>query len=103
MHLLDFYRECWSDLSSARRRYIARGIAKILVSQFKIYLSFPADRERRAQIQKLDEMIRSEYPEVYRSVSNKAVKVLRISGYHLYGLASAICRRAYHCMEGEKE
>lgn len=99
-HLLCFWDECQAGLSPAKRRYIAKGIARILTSQIKIYLSFPADPVRKRQICELDIRIKKEYPEVYRSVTNSAVKMLRYSKYHLYKLASVVCRRSYHCEEG---
>lgn len=99
-HLLAFFDECQAELSPAKRRYIAKGIARILTSQIKIYLSFPADPERKRQISELDTRIKKEYPEVYHSVTNRAVKMLRCSKYHLYKMASAACRRSYHCEQG---
>lgn len=99
-HLLEFYEECHGRVSSARCRYIAKGIARILVSQIKIYLSFPADKSRKKQIKSLDVKIKKKYPEVYHNVSNGAVKILRFSGYHLYPLAVAMCQKTYHCKEG---
>ena len=45
--------------------------------------------------------MKEEYPEVYGNVSNRSVKLLRLSGYHLYRVACAACRKAYHCEEGE--
>ena len=100
-HLLDFYSECQSGISEGKRRYIARGIARILVSQIKIYLSFPAGQKWKEKIQSLDRRMKEEYPEVYGNVSNRSVKLLRLSGYHLYRVACAACRKAYHCEEGE--
>ena len=100
-HLLDFFDECQEGLSAAKRRYIAKGIARILTSQIKIYLSFPADSERKRQISELDSKIKIEYPEVYYNVTNGAVKMLRFSKYRLYKWASAACRKSYHCEEGE--
>ncbi len=96
-HLLDFYRECQHDISPARLSYIAGGIARILVSQIKIYLSFPPSADYKEKIQSLDQKIKKEYPEVYHSVTNRAVKMLRFSRYHLYQTASAACRNAYRC------
>ncbi len=96
-HLLDFYRECQHDISPARQAYIAGGIARILVSQIKIYLSFPPGADYKEKIRSLDQKIKKEYPEVYHSVTNRAVKMLRFSRYHLYQTASAACRNAYRC------
>ena len=100
--LLAFYRECQGAVSPEKAAYVAKGIARILVSQIKIYLSFPAAKEYRERIQNLEERIKRDYPVVYDSVANTAVKLLRISRYRFYRVASAACRRAYGCRKGEK-
>lgn len=103
-HLLDYYEECRGGMSPARRQYMAKGIARILVSQIKIYLSFPTGKHRKKQIKDMDTEIKRKYPEVYRHVSNGAVKLLRLSGYLLYPLAASMCQKVYHCKDGgEKE
>lgn len=96
-HLLDFYKETRDKIPSGKRAYLAKGAARILTSQYKIYLSYPPSTEYKNLIRAWDRRVRTEYPEVYKSVTNRAVKLLRLSGYLLYPLASAMCRRAYQC------
>lgn len=96
-HLLDFYRDECASLAHRKRRYVERGVARVLVSQFKIYLSFEPDRQWKKKIKNLDKRIKREFPGVYQAVENSAVKWLRKSGYHIYPLASRACRKAYHC------
>lgn len=96
-HLIDFYKEMQDGVSPEKRAYLARGVARILTSQYKIYLSFPPSEEYKNQICAWERRIRKEIPAVYKSVVNPAVKLLRYSGYLLYPLASRMCRRAYRC------
>lgn len=96
-HLLDFYRETKGKISPEKRDYIAKGVAKILTSQYKIYLSYPPSPEYKNLIRSWESRIKAEYPVIYKSVTNSSVKLLRLSGYLLYPLASRMCRRAYQC------
>ena len=96
-HLLEFYQGMKDHVTPEKRAYLARGTARILTSQYKIYLSYPAAKEHKNQIRAWDKRVKKEYPEVYRSVANPAVKWLRCSGYLLYPLASRMCRKAYQC------
>lgn len=96
-HLLAFYREEEPAVTEAKRAYLAKGVARILTSQYKIYLSYPSSAEYKNKIRSWDSLMKKECPAVYRSVTNRAVKMLRWSGYLLYPLASLACRRAYHC------
>lgn len=94
-HLLDFYAGKMQELSDAKRDYLAKGVAKIAVSQIKIYLSYPPKRQWKEKIREMEECLKNDYPAVYHSVANRAVRVLRHSGYHLYFFVSMICRKAY--------
>lgn len=76
----------------AKRRYLAKGIARIAASQIKIYLSFPTDKQWKVKIMELERRLKENYPEVYRQTENKAVWGLRKSRYMLYRLASRVLR-----------
>ncbi len=96
-HLLEFFQEMKDNISPAKRAYLAKGTAKILVSQYKIYLSYPPGEVHKKEIYAWEQRVKKEYPDIYKSVTNKAVKMLRHSGYLLYPLISRMCRKAYHC------
>lgn len=96
-HLLDFYRQDCQSLTEEKKKYVERGVARILVSQYKIYLSFPKEKKWKRLIREKDKVIKREYPGVYCAVENSAVKLLRKSGYLMYPFASKACRKAYHC------
>ena len=57
----------------------------------------PAEAVHKNQIVAWDKRIKKEFPDIYHSVTNRAVKMLRHSGYGLYRLASYLCRKAYGC------
>lgn len=75
-----------------KRRYLAKGIAKISASQIKIYLSYPPSKEWKKKIMSMEKRIRENYPEVYAQNQNKAVMLLRKSRYTLYGIASRLLK-----------
>lgn len=90
--LLEYFRQVRMGDNSAAAAYIASGIARMLVSQFKIYLSLRPSTQHKEQVVQLDAMILNDYSEVYHAVTNRYIKLLRLSRYHLYWLA-AICLR----------
>lgn len=59
---------------------MAEGVAKILTSQYKIYLSYPAEAVHKNQIVAWDKRIKKEFPDIYHSVTNRAVKMRGIVG-----------------------
>lgn len=81
------------DRQAAICRYLAKGAAKLVASQIKIYLSFPSSAKGKGKIRILENRIRKGYPEVYEANTNRAVKLLRRSLYRLYWLASWMVRR----------
>lgn len=95
--LLAFYNRLQDGISKEKRGYIARGVARILVSQMKIYLSYPSKDIWKQKIAALDDRIRKNYPEIYFSVNNTAIKILRKSNYIMYQFISKLCRIAYKC------
>ncbi|MCD8155819.1 MAG: glycosyltransferase family 2 protein [Clostridiales bacterium] len=84
-NLLDFYEDQkFRKASPSCLAYLERGIARVLSSHFKIYLSFPCSAQACQAMREMDERIRREYPEIYRKVENPGVWAIRKSGYLLY-------------------
>lgn len=81
------------DRQAALCRYLAKGAARLVASQIKIYLSFPPSGKGKAKIRMLENQLRRQYPEVYEANTNRAVRLLRRSRYRLYFLASLAVRR----------
>lgn len=100
-HLLDFYDDCCKNentsISFAHKKYIEKGIARIVTSQIKIYLSYPSDKMYKEKIKALDSCMKTTHFNIYQNMTNIAIKLLRYSKYHLYRLASLACKKAYHC------
>lgn len=83
--LLSFYDEQKEkQIEKPYLAYIARGVANILSSHFKIYLSFPCSSKICGELRALDSMVRQKYPEIYANVHNTFVWAIRKSGYLLY-------------------
>ncbi len=82
-----------ADRQAALCRYLAKGAAKLVASQIKIYLSFPSVSKGKGRIRILENRIRKEYPEVYEANANRAVDLLRRSNYSLCMLAGWLVRR----------
>lgn len=76
-----------SKISEEKKKYLQNSIGRILTSQFKIFISFPLGFGMRKKMKKLDLLIKNRYPDVYGSVSNKSVWMLRKSGYLLFPIA----------------
>lgn len=81
------------NLSISKREYLEKAIAKLAVSQIKIYLSYPASCDMKRKIVKMDKFFKRKYPQIYEKMSNKAIYLLRKSNYSLYNIASAILRK----------
>ncbi|MFV0239333.1 MAG: glycosyltransferase family 2 protein [Lacrimispora sphenoides] len=60
--------------------------ARVVTSQYKIYLSFGKDHKDK--LIKMENTIRYKYPEIFHSIRNPAIRILRRSNYLLYGLIS---------------
>ena len=85
--LLFFYGEMTDPAARTAAREL---IARMAVSQYRIYLSFPDSH--KAQMVALEDRLRRDFPEIYEAVRNRAVLWLRRTGYRLYGTASLAVR-----------
>lgn len=95
--LLSFYSNLAGELlcSEAKRRYIAGIIARVVAGKVKIMLSFPDSIQKKQELRVFDENLKKYYPDIYRANINKAVAILRLTNYHVYGIASAMVKRHY--------
>lgn len=95
--LLAFYDRLGSEIPCSREKkaYTAGLIARVVAGRVKAALSFPASEERKRELVSFDERIRSGYPEVYGRNRNRAVGILRRSGYAAYLPASLLVKRIY--------
>jgi len=63
-------------VSKETLEYLENGISRLVVSQVKIWLSFPAKRIYKQKITELRKRIQTDYPSIYNRIENKAVKML---------------------------
>lgn len=87
--LLNFYQtnyaqEISSGLEGKRRYYVSQMINRVIASQFKIYLSFGPQKEKKEKIRKLDKELKEQYPILYSEQKNKVVRFLRKTRFCLY-------------------
>lgn len=95
--LLAFYSGLGQEVrcSDEKRSYLAGIVARVVAGKYKIMLSFPANREKKEQLRSFDKKIKKEFPDVYSSNVNAAVKLLRMSGYWAYTPISRLVRKKY--------
>lgn len=93
--LLGFYKKLGCEIlcSEKKQDYIAGIIARVTAGKVKIMLSFPASKEKKKELIQFEHHIRLDYPEIYSRNKNKAILLLRMSGYLLYYPASKMVRQ----------
>ena len=86
-----FYEDCKKKQVEAEKMcYITQYLARVVASRFKIFLSFPYSKEMKLQMKAFDVQVKKAYPDIYHAVKQKAVLLLRKSGYSLYFAAQWI-------------
>ena len=83
----DYCEKMKDKATPAQMNYMNRIVAQTLVSQMKIYISFPLDRKMKKNIIKLDSYFYHHNRDAYDKVANGAVWLLRRTNYRLYPLA----------------
>lgn len=93
----EFYRKLGNEISCSREKkgYIARIIARVLAGKYKIMLSAAATKEKKKQLQSYDEKVQKDFPDIYEANINKAVWILRKSGYSAYWLIQCLVKFWY--------
>ena len=71
---------------------LERTLARIVTSQYKIYLMFPTSHKK--QLLELERRIKKEFPAVYGLIRNPAVQVLRRTKYTTYKPVSLAVRNS---------
>ncbi|MCI8454319.1 MAG: glycosyltransferase family 2 protein [Lachnospiraceae bacterium] len=95
--LLGFYSGLGTRIpcSEEKRRYIAALIARMAAGKAKILLSFPKADGRVREWRAFDEMLKAEYPAVYKANHNLALSLLRVTRYRLFDCLGVYVRRLY--------
>ncbi len=95
--MLAFYERCGNDIlcSMPKKAYIAGIIARLVASRVKVYLCLPKSGETEKELKEFDKNIKENYPQVYAANQNSAVKMLRASGFLLYGMAAKAAKKKY--------
>lgn len=83
--MLIFYKECMQrQVGKEKLNYLNHYLGRVVASRFKIFLSFPYSSRIKGEMKAFDENIKENYPEIYQAVKQKAVLLLRKSGFHFY-------------------
>ncbi len=90
-----FYDECKSEGRAPLVTYLESELARLVVTQTRIWLSFPAAREYKETIVALGARVKKEYPQVAKKLPNRAVRWLFATRGFGYSLISLAVRRRY--------
>lgn len=95
--LLRFYDRLGKELPCSRPKitYLENLLARIAAGKYKIMLSQKASGEKKRQMKAFDQKLKNQYPAIYHANINPAVKLLRKSGFGLYGIACVLTKRKY--------
>jgi hypothetical protein len=91
--LLTYYKVIQSCLPEEKQFYMRKGIASMLASQYKIYLT--GNQSDKKKMINMDQNIKSEYYEIYIENENRAVEILRKTGFRLYKYFSLLVNLKY--------
>ena len=87
--LSEFYQEKENQMSEPVKIFYKRRIAEFLTGFYSLQMSY-RNREKKEELVRYDREIQNKYPEIYRANENLCVKLLRLSGFGLYGAAGWI-------------
>ncbi len=95
--LFGFYRKLGNEIpcTPSGKAYVCKILSKYITGKMKVILSYPASKEKKMQMVRLDRRLREQYPEVYAGNDNLAVSILRRSRYLTYRLVSMLVRWRY--------
>jgi glycosyltransferase involved in cell wall biosynthesis len=94
--LLRYYRQYQKNKGTPMYlMYMEHVLARMFASRMKIFLSCAYSKRIRQDMQAYDRVIKENYPNVYRAVINKPVRLMRRTNYLLYGPV----RAAYYWKE----
>lgn len=83
--MLVFYKECVrQQMGEEKINYLSNYLGRVVASRFKIFLSFPYSKKVQGEMKEFDEKMKTNYPKIYHAVRQKAVVLLRKSGFHFY-------------------
>ncbi len=91
--LVRFYQErARAGDSGARLAYLAENIAKMQADQVKSILSLPVGKKALLKLRRSEQWLARECPAGYAANKRKSLRLLRRSGYRLYGAAALAWR-----------
>lgn len=93
--MFEFYTQCRKDgIDQPKMTYLTKFLGRVTASRFKIFLGFPYSKDIKKQMMEFDDRIKKNYPDIYNSINQKAVLLLRKSKYNLYFLAQMVYKKS---------
>lgn len=96
--VMEFYQgwkkkeECSPELL----QYLETELGRLVVTQARIWLSFPAQKKYKEKILALGDIVKKEYPRIAKRLPSKTVRVLFATGGFGYSLVSFAVRKKYN-------
>lgn len=84
-----------------RLGYVENAIAKMVASQFKVFMCCDFSAELEKEVAAFDEFIKNNYPEIYDKNCNPCVSLIRQSNYRFFHMALKLYQHAYKTERGE--
>ena len=79
-------------ISPAKKLYIEHLIARVYAGRIKILLWDKISSETKKELMDKESKLKDRYPGIYNNNLNRAIKLLRLSGYLLYRPAALLCQ-----------
>ncbi len=90
--LLDFYHQMRAPLCKTQKlKYIEFGVAKMAVSQIKIFLFSPLSNQTFRELKVFDKDMCKNHPEIAKQMNHLVIKMLRYSFYIMYYPIAMLC------------
>lgn len=86
--ILKFYEQYREHASGVT---ICNTVARVAVSQYKIYLSFPICH--KLELVQMEGILKEKYPEIYQAMKNPAIRLLRKTKYAAFPFISLLVRK----------
>jgi len=90
-HLLQYF-DTYKNIQ--KQSCMARVVARVVTSQYKIYLSFGKDHKKK--LIAMENEIHCNYPVIFKAIKNPAIIILRKSNYYLFSIIS----KMVNCFHG---
>ena len=95
--LFRFYESLGKEIpcSEPKKHYVENLIARVISGKYRMMLCGETSLSCMRRMKKFDRMLKERYPRIYAANQNKAVTLLRKSGFYLYQPAAMLVKKVY--------